>query len=431
VANVSTSSTDKVTVYTNPIVYPAASNPTSLDTYQIKLLSASGGVGQSLYIDWTSENPTALTVGYQHSPPGPYREFTSYSSTIYSGQSIGLLDAGTVTCFGAGTRIRTPDGDVPVESLAIGQLVLSAAGEAKPIRWIGHRTIDIRRHRDPDMVRPIRIAAGALAEGVPVRDLLVSPDHAMLVDGALIPVRLLVNHRSITEETRSTTVTYYHVELDRHDIIVAEGAAAESYLDTGNRDVFANAPVTTLVPDLSVEQRLRMPEHGACLPLVTQPEAVFPIWQRLADRAGIETIGNDAATGHAFGQYGDVALVAGARTLRPIVAASNTLIFALPHGTTDVRLVSSAERPNKSSPWLDDRRLLGVAVRAVSADDAPVPLDGPAFGTGWWGIEDAGAATYRWSNGNARIAVPTGAKLLTLRIHAVMAQAEPAQSRAA
>ncbi len=411
------------TVFTDAEIYPATgADPTDRDTYQIKLLSASGGVGQSLYIDWTSENPTALTVGFQSSPPGPYRLFTSYSSTIYSGVSVGLENPGVVTCFCTGTHIRTPEGDVPVEALAAGQSVLTSAGEAKPIRWIGHRSINIARHPEPEMVRPIRIAAGALADGLPARDLLVSPDHAMLVDGVLIPARLLVNHRSITEEIRAAATTYFHVELDSHDIIFAEGVPTESYLDTGNRNVFANGPATTLVPDMSVAQRLRMPENGACLPLVTAPEAVFPIWQRLADRAGTEIIGDDSAA-TASGQYGDIGLVVGSRTLRPVVAEGGTLIFALPRDTAEVRLVSSAVRPNQASPWLDDRRMLGVAVRAVSADTAAVPLDGPGFGAGWWGIEAAGETACRWSNGNALLAVPTGTRLLTVHVNAVMAPA--------
>jgi hypothetical protein len=237
----------------------------------------------------------------------------------------------------------------------------------------------------------------------------------MLVDGALIPARMLVNHRSITEDTRAGTVTYFHVELDSHDIILAEGAPAESYLDTGNRGMFANAPVTFLTADLSAATRLRMPQDGACMPLATDPGTVFPIWQRLLHRAGADagTDGSDIAA-----RDEGVRLVAGARTLRPIVADGGTLIFALPRDAVAVRLLSAAARPNRARPWLDDRRSLGVAVTEISADTAPVPLDGPAFGAGWWDIEQAGTGAFRWSNGDAVIAVPAGTKLLTVRLHA-------------
>ena len=84
---------------------------------------------------------------------------------------------------------------------------------------------------------PIRIQAGAFAPNTPRRDLLLSPDHAVYVDGRLIPVRYLVNGASIAQ-VETDSVTYWHVELDRHDVILAEGLAAESYLDTGNRSVF-------------------------------------------------------------------------------------------------------------------------------------------------------------------------------------------------
>jgi hypothetical protein len=96
-----------------------------------------------------------------------------------------------------------------------------------------------------------------------------------------------------------------------------------------------------------------------------------------------------------------------------------------------VRLVSVASRPNQARPWLDDRRLLGVAVRDVSADNTAVPLDGPDFGSGWWDMEEAGMATYRWSNGSAMMTVPKDTKLLTVRVHAVAEPANQAFSAAA
>ncbi len=390
-------------------------NPTGSGVYELIMTTGSGGVYSDLYVDWSGELPTQLSIT---SPGNPFPPGYFFTSVSIGGTIIGLATAGVVTsnlvCFATGTRIATPAGPIAVEDLSVGQEIVSAAGEAKPIRWIGRRSIDLSRHAEPELVRPIRIAAGALADNVPVRDLVVSPDHAMLVDGALIPARMLVNHRSITQDAAATRVTYFHIELDRHDVILAEGAPTESYFDTGNRDFFANAAVTMLSP---VIQLPRTPASGACMALTTDAGTVQPIWQRLADRAGgvAAQAANDAAPD------AGVTLLAGSRTLRPVVAQDGRLIFALPRGTREVRLVSAAARPSSARPWLDDRRKLGVAVGAVSADHAAVPLDGPAFGAGWWNLESDGVSAYRWSNGDAVLTLPEGSSMLTVRVRAMMA----------
>ena len=389
---------------------------TSGTQYTATFTSVSGPI-TSLQLVWNTETAKTYTGTNSASPPASYVTESGVKETL-SASHTGVLE--NFPCFCAGTLIRTPDGDVAVETLAEGQLVVTASGEAKPIRWIGQRTVNVRHHADPALVRPIRIAIGALGEGMPTRDLMVSPDHAMLVDGALIPARLLVNHRSVTEATEAKVVTYFHVELDRHDIIIAEGAPAESFLDTGNREAFATTPVTMIGADFSVAQRLRMPHDGACMPLVTDPAAVFPIWQRIADRAGLEVCeGGKAVPGHA-----EIRLMVGSRLLRPVVIEGEQLIFALPRNTSEVRLVSGAVQPNKARPWLDDRRELGVAVKAIIADHAAVALDSPALTTGWWDIERAGSIAFRWTRGEGAFALPKGTKLLTVRLYDVMPMAE-------
>jgi hypothetical protein len=381
----------------------------------------SGGAGpfSGLFLDFT-KNAT------QFDTTGPvYSSVTVWTGSGFENLAMGSNTAGVITttptCYCDGTRLLTTEGEIKVEDLAVGQVLVTASGAERPIRWIGYRKINMRLHPEPDLVQPIRIAAGALAESVPARDLLVSPDHAMLVDGALIPARLLVNHRSITLDDSKMVVTYYHIELDQHDIVLAEGAPSESYLDTGNRDTFENSPVTTMKPDMSVAQRLRMPTDGACMPLVTDAESVLPVWQRLADRAG--TSAAEAEMAVAGAEDGGIRLVVGGRTVRPVVEQADRLIFALPRDASEVRLVSGAARPNKARPWLDDRRMLSLAVKDVVADQTAIPLDGPAFGTGWWDIEAAGPASFRWSNGDARLTLPKGTKLLTIRLQSAMPEA--------
>jgi hypothetical protein len=158
--------------------------------------------------------------------------------TVYNDGSNGT-DVQPV-CFWAGTRIATPTGEVPVETLKKGDPVLTLQGETKPIMWIGRQTVS-RRFADPLRVLPIRIRAGALAENVPSRDLLVSPDHALLVDGVLIQAGALVNGVSVVRETRTPEIyTYYHIELAHHSLILAENAPAETFVDNVERMAFDN-----------------------------------------------------------------------------------------------------------------------------------------------------------------------------------------------
>jgi hypothetical protein len=298
---------------------------------------------------------------------------------------------------------------VPVERLRIGDRLLTADGPPGAVIWIGHRRLDCRRHPDPELVWPIRIAAGAFAPGLPARDLLVSPDHGVWVAGALIPARLLVNHRSISQARATGMVTYFHVELARYALLLAEGVPAESYLDNGNRAIFDNAELTALHPDLSTAA------HGQTL--TTAAAEVFPIWQRLARRAGLAAV-EDAPAGGAAVPAG-LELVTGSRRLRPVWAADRVAVFALPRDARQARLICPAERPSRHAPWLDDRRRLGVAVSDLWVDGARLAVDGPGLGAGWWPMERA-ARAFRWTNGDASLCLPDDVAVLTLRLHAAM-----------
>ena len=138
--------------------------------------------------------------------------------------------AGDVPCFLPGTRILTANGEVAIEELQIGDLVQTADGSLEPIKWIGRLTTTASQLKNPLRGMPILIKAGALGDNLPKRDLYVSPDHAMFVDGLLINAGALVNDVSIVKTEPTEAFTYYHVELDKHLLIVAEGSATESYL---------------------------------------------------------------------------------------------------------------------------------------------------------------------------------------------------------
>ena len=146
-----------------------------------------------------------------------------------------------LACFLAGTLIRTPEGGVAVEALQPGDLVMTTSGLAKPVLWVGRRAVETRLAH-PLTDTPIRFKAHALGLNMPERDLYVSPDHALLVDGVLVQAGALVNGTTIARpRDLPETFTYYHVELENHDFLYAEGLPAETFLDNGQRAGFDNA----------------------------------------------------------------------------------------------------------------------------------------------------------------------------------------------
>lgn len=147
-----------------------------------------------------------------------------------------------LNCFLSGTRLLTPTGEVPIEALAIGDLVVTNSGEERPIRWIGRRTL--RKDADgwPEGVLPVRIAKGALAAECPHRDLYVSRAHYLYLNGVLVAAVDLINGTTLAAVApESDVIDYIHVELDRHDVLVAEGAPCDSLLPVpGIRELFDN-----------------------------------------------------------------------------------------------------------------------------------------------------------------------------------------------
>jgi Hint domain-containing protein len=143
-------------------------------------------------------------------------------------------------CFMAGTMISTPRGEAAIQMLRRGDIVMTADNRIAAISWIGRQTV-ATRFADPVRCLPIRIRASALGDDVPSRDLLVSPDHAILVDDVLIQAGALINGTSIVRETNvPETFIYYHVELDDHSLILAENTPAESFVDNVDRARFDN-----------------------------------------------------------------------------------------------------------------------------------------------------------------------------------------------
>jgi hypothetical protein len=191
-------------------------------------------------------------------------------------------------CFAAGARIATAREDVAAEQLATGDVVITLLNGPRPIAWIGRRRVDCRRHPDPRKVWPVRIAAGTFGPDMPRRDLLLSPDHAVFVDDVAVPVKHLIDGGAIARQSVDA-VTYYHIELPRHHVLLAEGLPAEFYLDVGDRDNFENAagPIA-LHADFTRRRSdaALMWEARGCAPLVVTGHVVASVRARLLRRAG-------------------------------------------------------------------------------------------------------------------------------------------------
>ena len=275
-----------------------------------------------------------------------------------------------VACFAEGTRIAVPGGFSPVEVLRAGDAVMVRGGAAA-VRWVGTRRMALATMANRAAAQPVRIGRGAFGDGVPSRDLLLSPEHAVFCDDVLVPVRALVGCAGIAVDESFASVTYFHIELERHDVLLAEGLPCESWLDTGNRSMFENVASFDGVV-----------EPGTwCAPMVETGPVLDAIRRRLGG-AGTQEVRLDRAGVHEF--------------------------FIAP-GTGAVRLASRAG----NAPG--DARRLGVAIRAVALDDAEVALDDRRLASGFHVSEGA----WRWTDGAALLNVGA-ARSLRVEVVAVL-----------
>ena len=329
--------------------------------------------------DWASSVQND-SFGYGH-----YNSVNGISAT----DSIELDALGfTVACFAGGTRILTSAGELAVEALRPGMTVPCCDGDTLRIRWIGHRRLEPGRHPRPRDVLPVRVHAGAFGDGRPRRDLRLSPNHAVRVGSVLIPIRYLLNGRTIVQEDVDA-ITYWHVELERHAVLLADGLACESYLDTGNRAAFSNGGLVVAVH--ANFSRAVWAARG-CAALVTDGPEVVAARRNLLARA--------AVLGH--GVTGDAGLrvVVGAREVAAEIDGASWKV-GLPGTARAVRLVSRRWVPAHMRPNEADTRILGVAIANLRLDGRTVTLDDPRLSSGWHAAEP----DWRWTDGDAGIAL--------------------------
>ena len=155
--------------------------------------------------------------------------------------TIKSLTVNNLNCFCAGTLIDTPDGKRAVETLQAGDILRTADGRETTVKWVGQQAVDTQLTH-PKMVNPICVTKGALGPDLPERDLFLSQDHAIAIDGTLYNAGTLVNGDTIYQvaDMPLDGFTYYHVETEVHELLLAEGLAAESFIDYAGRDGFDN-----------------------------------------------------------------------------------------------------------------------------------------------------------------------------------------------
>jgi hypothetical protein len=232
----------------------------TFDALTFQKVQLSGSPVITVNGDGTSSYTYSFSVGEaqetftQQQTDGAYTSSASPGFDQVFNTSTGQYDVEQdPACYCPGTLILTERGERPVETLAIGDRLVTASGDRRPVKWIGRRSYLPRFLAANPGMHPIRLRAGCLGGGLPRRDLLVSPEHAMLLDGLLMPARCLVNCRTVRTERQVDRLDYIHVELDSHDVIIAEGAPSETFVDDNSRGMFHNAQeFEILYPDVTL-----------------------------------------------------------------------------------------------------------------------------------------------------------------------------------
>ena len=221
---------------------------------------------------------------------------------------------------------------------------------------------------------------------MPHRDLRVTKGHALSLDDVLIPVEFLVNHRSILWDDHAKHVAYYHIELDAHDVVLANGAPAETYRDDGNRWMFRNA-----------NSGWDQPPKPACAPVLTGGPVVDAIWRRLLDQAG-------PRPGMPLTADADLHLLVDGSRLDPVQVRDGAYMFTLTTVPGEVRVVSRAGVPAELG-LARDLRTLGVALRLVRvwqpARLRTMSAGDPRLDIGFHAFEPDNG--WRWTSGEATL----------------------------
>lgn len=328
----------------------------------------------------------------------------------YSLETDGNGDLIYEVCFLAGSMVATPDGERAVETMQVGDLVTAYDWQNntyvnRPVVWVGRKHKQIKQGVPVDLAGyPVRVCANAIADGVPYKDLLVTPEHCLFFDGKFIPARMLVNGQSIIYDINISSYDYYHVETEEHSVLTVDGIYTESYLDTGNRRTFRQDGNLAVIRNTQ-----RSWENDAAAPLVVARDVVEPLYNKVVSRCDSlpskqRTFTNDPCL-HLETETG--------AHIWPISAKDNVCTFMLSSRITRVNIVSRTQRPSDTiGPFVDDRRHLGVLIgnmhlgsvkqtRNLNVHLQDTPL------IGWNDYEHTDS---RWTDGCAELVLPEEGK---------------------
>jgi hypothetical protein len=266
--------------------------------------------------------------------------------------------------------------------------VTTHRGTARRIVWVGTGKV-LATQGQRNAATPVIMRKGALAVNVPHRDLRVTKGHSFYIDNVLIPVEFLVNHRSIIWDDQSQEVTIYHVELETHDVLVANGAPAESYRDDGNRWLFRNA-----------NSGWGQPPQAPCAPVLTGGPVVDAAWRRLLECTG-------PWLGVPMTDDPNLHLLVDGRRVDAASRSNVWHVFRLAAPPAVVRIVSRSGVPQEIG-LARDPRCLGVALRQIMVTRGiqirTIEAEDAVLTDGFHGYERDN--DIRWTDGDA--AVPAG-----------------------
>lgn len=381
-----------------PASYDIATNTTTIGD-GVSLLGILGA-GRTITLSGDPFNlQTTGTANYGLIPQWLGGTPVSYSKSFTQSDGSG----GVITCYLAGSMIQTPDGEKAVETLQSGDLVktyLNGQEVIAPLVWTGKAHITVDTNLPDDTAGyPVRIIKNAIADGVPSRDLLVTAEHCLFLNGAFTPVRMLVNRQSIFYDHSITEYDYFHIETEAHAIIKANGVLTETYLDTGNRYAFRQGGTVIHLGSQALNW-----DTDAAAPLSTSQDSVQTLFQKICDRLPLLGLSQteqraNLVTDPDFHLVSNTGVV-----IHKTREVGGRSMFMIPASVRSVRLVSRASSPHETiGPFMDDRRTLGICVGDITFYDSGrsvclTAVNDAHAQNGWYAREAGGR---RWTNGNA------------------------------